>query len=187
MIHKVLPVIVAELNSFLKRSVSASEDLVILSSLVNQSGSLAFTGADKVICTVTAIEQERVNISSSMTSMAWQNPPIYLNLNLLFSAYFPGDYVAALEFVSLVISFFQGKPFFTQANTSGLPEGVDKLIIEINHLDQHAQNELWIATGAKMMPSINMKLRMIAISGDHTISETPEIKGLGSTTQPPRN
>lgn len=186
MIHKVLPVIIAELNSFLKRSVSSSEDLVVLSSLVNQSGSLAFTGADKVICTVTAIERESVReFAAHQPHMARQNPPILLNLNLLFSAYFPGDYVTALQFVSLVISFFQGKQLFTQENTSGLPDGVDKLTLEINPLDQHAQNELWMATGAKMMPSINMKLRMITISGDDMPSLTQEITGINLT--PTRN
>jgi hypothetical protein len=179
MIHKALPVITAELNSFLKLSVSVSEDVVMLSQLVNQSGSLAFSGTDKVICTVTAIEQESVaNYTSQLTSKARQNPPVFLNLNLLFSAYFPGNYVEALQYISLVISFFQRKSHFTRQNTPELPDGVDKLTIEINHLDQHAQNELWVATGAKMMPSINMKLRMIAISEDRII---PEIKGIDST------
>jgi hypothetical protein len=182
MIHKALPVITAELNSFLKRSVSVSEDVVMLSQLVNQSGSLAFSGTDKVICTVTAINQESVaNPTSHLTSKARQNPPVFLNLNLLFSAYFPGNYVEALQYISLVISFFQRKPYFTRQNTPELPEGVDKLSIEINHLDQHAQNELWMATGAKMMPSINMKLRMVMITDDQIMTEIPEIKGIDST------
>jgi len=181
MIHRVLPVLVAELNSFLKRSVSDTEDRAILSSLVDQSGSLAFTGENRVICMVTGIEQERVNINQVNTSSVLKTPPLYLNLYLLFSAYFPGNYDESLKFISLVISYFQGKQFFTPQNTPTLPEGVEKLQIEINNLDQHAQNQLWSAIGAKMMPSISMKLRMITITRDQILAEIPEITGVDSS------
>ncbi len=181
MIHKVLPLIVAELNSFLKRSVGDTEDRVILSAVVDQSGSLAFTGDNKVLCTVTAIEQERANFNQVSKSSLEMNPPIYFNLYLLFSAYFPRNYDEALKFISLVLYFFQGKQFFNPQNTPNLPEGVDKLTVEINNLDQHAQNQLWSAIGAKMMPSISMKLRMITITREQIIGEIPEVTGIDTS------
>jgi hypothetical protein len=113
-----------------------------------------------------------------------KNPPIQLNLYVLFAAYFPGNYLEALKFISLVLGFFQGKQVFTAQNTPGLPDGVDKLVVEINNLDQHAQNQLWSAIGAKMMPSVSMKIRMIVITRDQILSEVPEITGTDTTTSP---
>lgn len=181
MIHKVLPVIVAELNSYLKRSVADAEDRVILSSIVDQSGSLSFSGDNRVICMMTGIEQERTNINQVSRSALLKNPPIYINLYLLFAAHFPGNYDEALKFISLVLGYFQGKQFFTPQNTPELPDGIEKLSIEINNLDQHAQNQLWSAIGAKMMPSISMKMRMIMITRDQILGEIPEIKGIDTS------
>jgi len=187
MIHKVLSEIINELNAFLKRAVSSTEDRIVLSALVDQSGSIAFSGENKIVCMLTAIEQERSNLNKFPTSPVMKNPPIYLNLYLLFSAYFPGNYDESLKFISLVISFFQGKQLFTPQNTPGLPAEVDKISVEFNNLDQHAQNQLWSAIGAKMMPSISMKLRMIPITRDQILAEISEITGIDTTTSPDRN
>lgn len=184
MIHKVLPVIIDELNSYLKRAVTDTEDKAVLSALVDQSGSIAFAGENKVVCLLTGIEQETVARNNFPTAPVMKNPPVHLNLYLLFAAYFPGNYLEALKFISLVITFFQGKQFFSSQNTPGLPDGVDKISIEINNLDQHSQNQLWSAIGAKVMPSISMKLRMISITRDQILAEIPEITGIDTTTSP---
>lgn len=184
MIHLVLPIIVGELNNFLKRSVVETEDKAILSNLVDQSGALAFTGENKVICLLTGIEQERTNLNSFPAAPTKKNPPIYLNLYLLFAAYFPSRYDESLKFMSLVISYFQGKQLFTPQNTPGLPPEVEKISIEIHNIDQHNQSQLWSAIGAKMMPSISMKLRMLAITKDQILAEIPEITGIDTTAEP---
>lgn len=181
MIHLVLPIIVAELNGFLMRAVADTEDRAVLSALVDQAGEIAFQGEDRVICTLTGVEQERTNLNQMRSAAIVANPPIYLNLYLLFSSYFR-DYDEALKFLSLVIAFFQGKQVFTPQNTPELPDGVEKVSIEINNLDQHQQNQLWSAIGAKMMPSVSMKLRMVAITRDQILAEIPEITGIDTST-----
>lgn len=183
MIHQVLSVVVSELNAYLKRAVADPEDRIILSQLVDQSGGLAFSGSNHVICTLTAIEQDRSNINQKMPRAILKNPPLYINLYVLFSAHFPGNYGEALKFVSLIIAYFQGKQVFTLQNTPGLPEGVDKLSIEFNNLNQHEQNQLWSAIGAKLMPSISMKVRMLAITRDQILAETPIITGINTSVQ----
>jgi len=181
MIHETLPVIIADLNSFLKRATSDTENKAILSNIAGQSGALAFTGEGLVICTVIGIEKEtsvRGQISPSAGRISL-NRPVYLNLKLLFSAYCPHNYEEALKFISLVLSFFQSKPFFTAENTPGLPDGVNKISLELYHLEEQARFELWQAIGAKMMPSICMKLRMIEIKQEETLGETPTVRGVG--------
>lgn len=145
---------------------------------------MAFTGKDKIVSMLTAIEQERTNLNQSPSRSVRQNPPIQLNLQVLFAAYFPGNYLEALKFISLVLAYFQGKQVFTAQNTPELPNGVDKIVVEINNLDQHALNQLWSAIGAKMMPSVSMKIRMIVITRGQILQEVPEITGTDTTTSP---
>ncbi|WP_020570431.1 DUF4255 domain-containing protein [Neolewinella persica] len=188
MIHKVLPIIVDELNAYLKQATSRTpEDWIVLSDIVDQTGSVAFSGKNKVVCMLTGIEQERSNFNKLPTGPALRNLPIYLNIYLLFAAYFPGSYEESLKFISLVISFFQGKQVFTPQNTPGLPPGADKITVEITNLDQQAQHRLWSAIGAKMMPSISMKLRMIPITTDQILTEIPEITGINTIITPDKN
>lgn len=181
MIHRVLPVLVAELNDFLRHTVSDTEDRVLLSALVDQSGALAFTGENRIICLLTGIEQERTNLNQVRASAVLKNPPIRLNLNLLFCAYFPANYEEGLKFISLILYFFQRKRVFTTQNTPHLPEKVDKISAEIINLDQAAQHQLWRTIGARMMPAVAIKLQTITIDHDQGMVDIPEITGVNTT------
>ncbi len=184
MIHLALNTITSELNDYLRRSSSASEEKAILSNLVDQEGAIAFPGEHKVVGMLTSIEQEHTSFHPATSHTTRQNPPLQLKLNVLFAAYFPGNYLEALQSISQAIIFFQGKQVFTPQNTPGLPAGVEKVTVEFNNLDQQAQHQLWQAIGAKMMPSFSIQVRMAALSGDQIMSEMPEITGLDITASP---
>lgn len=177
-----LSAITDELNSYLRRTVSVVEDKATLSALVDQEGNMAAEGENKVVGLLTAIEQERASLSQAPSRGGLRNPPVQLNLHVLFAAYFPGDYREALKFISLTLAFFQSKQVFTARNTPGLPAGAEKVVVEINNLDQQAQYQLWNAIGAKMIPSVSMKIRLIAITNDQILGEVPEITSTETTT-----
>lgn len=163
MIHLALNTIIQELNSYLRQASAIPEDKAILSDLVDQEGSMAFSGKNKVVGMLTAIGHEHTTPYQSPPGTARPNPPVLLNLNLLFAAYFPSDYPEALRFISLTLAFFQNKQVFTHQNSPDLPSGIEKLTVELNDLDQQAQNQLWSAIGTKMMPSISVKVRMLSL------------------------
>lgn len=184
MIDKILPVIIADLNNYLKHAQGDTEDRVILSSLVDQSGALAFTGNNRVICTVTAIQVDKSGASNTNYSTRGNNafvrksPPMLLELQLLFSAYFPGNYVEAMKFLSLLLGFFQQKPSFDETNTPALTGLTNRVTIEMQKLSLDQSINLWNALGAKMMPALNMKMRLIGDFEAHgLVEEVPTVKG----------
>lgn len=185
MLHQILPVIITDLNSFLRRRLNIEESPAMLSELVTQEGLPLPAAHNKVVAMVTGIEQEHsVRNQSVARDGVPRHPPLQLNIKLLFAANFPGNYVEALRFISLVLSFFQGKQIFTAQNTPELPEAVEKITAEIANMDLSAQQQLWNAIGAKMIPSVSLKLRMITITRNQILDEVPEITGTSTSPSP---
>lgn len=171
MIHNILQVISKDLNTFLKMRFQSSEDIVLLSELVNNAdGSFAVAGENKMVCTLMNVEQERLHANSPMGAKAMLNPPFNLNLYVLFSAFYnPANYFEALKALSYTIGFFQSKPLFTPANTPNLDPGVDKITIELANTNVEDQSSMWTAIGAKHLPCALFKIRMLSISADRML------------------
>jgi len=181
MIHTVLPVIMGELDQFIRRRSPVPEPKarVTLSELMSLDGA-ALVEEDGVVCTLVNVEQERVNINHRPAQQFRVNPPISLNLHVLLSAHFrsANNYKEALKSLSLIIAFFQGKQVFTPENTPGLPAGIEKISSELVNLDMRELSNFWTAVGSKHLPSVIYKLRMISISEEMILEEIPEIRGL---------
>lgn len=168
-----------ELNSFLKRRTGIEENIVELSELVNLDGSVAYAGQDKVLCTLISVEQERTNINRPMGGLGKMNPPIDINLYILFSAYYQAtNYDEALKSLSSVIGFFQAKQVFTNSNTPGLNLGTEKLTVELINLDIKELSNFWTAVGSKHLPSVLYKWRMLSITQEMLLEELPEVTGV---------
>ncbi len=179
MIHHVLQVVSKDLNMFLKSrrgELAVNDDLVVLSELINQDGSVAVTTENRLICTLLNIEQERTNLNAPLSKQALINPPINLNLFVLFSAYY-SHYVEALKSLSLTIGFFQGKQVFTPANTAGLL-GIDKITVEIINVEMNELSNFWTAIGSKHLPCVLYKFRMISITSDMILEEFTSISSI---------
>ena len=96
---------------------------------------------------------------------------MFRGIAVLFSAYFkPGNYTEALRFLSFVIAYFQYKNVFTRANTPQLDAGIDKLIFEMANISPEQLNNIWASLGAKYMPSVVYKMRMVTID---SVTEIP--------------
>lgn len=183
MIAELLGLITDELNSFLGRKEPRYRNVqtAVLSDLVNQQGELVITtddhseqeGRDNVIVTLINVEEETVGkaqlpyIRSPEQSIGLVNPEIKLNLYVLFSTFSnmnPNErYLNCLKLLSYVVRFFQYKNVFNHQNTPNLSEDIDKLTIELVSPTFEQQNYLWGALGAKYMPSVLYKVRMLTI------------------------
>jgi hypothetical protein len=119
--------------------------------------------------TLVNIEEDRISKSpegftrNNNNSIVYKNPQIYLNLYVLFSVNL-SSYSESLKRLSLIIQYFQYKNVFTTLNSSGLPAGVDKLILDLSTLSFQDMNNLWGILGSKYLPSVMYKLRLIKIS-----------------------
>lgn len=190
MISKALTFVSDFLNHEIKMSYGIDEDRVVVSSLINPDGTVTENIENKVIISVINLEHETtVNsrgnyVGGGDNNFGKVSPPVYLNLYLLVSAnYDSGNYVEALKMLSTVIGIFQSNTYFTQQKNPEMQSPVEKLTFEIFNLPINELSHIWSGIGAKYVPSIVYKVRMITIREDLITKEVPGISGLhGSPT-----
>lgn len=184
MIHNVMLGLAKDLNTFLKKRLNHPEDVVILSELMNLDGTVAVNTENCVICSLLNIEHDRTGLNANLgDDTVVQNRPLSLNLYLLFSAFYgPGNYLEALKAISFILIFFQGKQVFTPANTAHLDASVSRIVVDLVNVDLKDLSNFWTALGAKHLPSILFRVRMLALSADTILEEIPDIKTLDTNT-----
>jgi len=87
-------------------------------------------------------------------------PDVRVDLSVLFVARF-NDYRHTLQRLSAVIQFFQEHPAFIRGEHPGLPEAIEKLLIEPVTLPFSAQNEVWTALRATYQPSLLYRVKTL--------------------------
>jgi hypothetical protein len=186
MIYESLSSVAKEMNEYLRVRLKVNEDKVIISGIVNQDGTVAIQGENKVVLTLLNVEKEsygkNISIPAGVSKVS-SAPVSVVNINLLimFSAYFSNNnYGEALRFISFVITFFQQKNVFTNQNTPALDRGIDKLIFEIENMSAERLNNVWATIGGKYMPCVIYKMRMITFAGDAINELRPVIAELNS-------
>ena len=192
MLSQVIEEISRELNSFLTLSSSNTRKIVIPANVVDQDGNNGSGLNNKIILSLINIEQEafaaNVQPSYQRTSQEDFNKmpvPLSVNLYVLFSAYFDRkNYLEGLRYLSSLIGFFQRKPVFDQHNTPTLNNQIEKLQFQVVSLNLSELSQLWGTIGAKYMPSIIYKIRMITYQMDGINEIIPDIKGLSTDTDP---
>lgn len=184
MIQQVLPVVVEELNEYLKSKFNAIEDKVILSGIIDQDGSIAVESSNKIIATLVFIDRDIPSKSGAANQFSGSQyyefaPPVNINLTIMFSALFnKNHYVEALKYISGVIYFFQNKPFFNAQNSPKLGKSVDKLYFDLLSVSPQELMNVYSILGAKYMPSVLYKMKMLTFTQDNIVNELPAIKGI---------
>ena len=184
MLHNLLPIVAEELNDFLKSRFNSSEDRVILSNIVNQDGSTNSDNHNKVVCSLIKIEEETTLKSSYGTTPSAGGyvagaGSIHMNLTVIFSSIFVGkNYPEALKYLSGIIYFFQSKPVFTVNNTPGLSPNIEKIVFDITNISHHDMNAIFSMMGAKYVPSIVYRVRMLTFSSDDIEDVIPGVSGI---------
>jgi len=168
MIDKTMSFLIGELNSLLANRFQSNEDLAVLSSLANPDGTLPPAIENKLVLSLINVEREpSATGSRPMRSvgegLARVSPPLGLNLLVLATASFSSNYAEALKVLSHVMGFFQAKPSFNAQNSAAFPASMEKLSVELVNLSIHEINNVWSILGAKYMPSIAYKVRMIVV------------------------
>lgn len=89
-------------------------------------------------------------------------PDLRLALNLLFVARFK-KYEDAWTHLSRIMEHFQTVNVFEPKTHPELPEGVDKLVVELVTFGLSEQNEVWSALRTSHHPSILYRVQLIAL------------------------
>jgi hypothetical protein len=176
-IQTTLEIIRQKLNEFFRNADPRNEDWVILSNIVDQEGNAYEQAKDKVVMFLANIKYETIISTYSPTVPAKNNqyalitPTLYIDLFILFFANFNDkNYPEGLGVISRTISFFQQNPWFTRDSLPNLDPEIDKLTFEMVNLEMTDLNYLMGMIGAKYLPSVYYKVRVIpfrsgAISG----------------------
>jgi hypothetical protein len=78
------------------------------------------------------------------------------------------------------MAYFQYKNVFTPANTPRLDNGIDKLVFEIASITPEQLNNIWGSIGAKYMPSVIYKMRMLTFDESIIKEFRPVVSGINS-------
>lgn len=165
-----------------------NDTCAVLGTVLDETGAVPEKNQNKIIVSLVNLEHETnhayaVNQQFSKTGNLTQNLPFNFNLDILLLSLF-SNYDEALKFLSESILFFQSKQVFTHQNSPGLDPAIEKLSLEIIKLSYHEMHSLWTALGAKYMPSVLFKVRMLSFQGDNINSIVPTIGNVDPDVHP---
>lgn len=132
-----------------------------------------------IIVSLVNVEEDRIsrpvnNYAMANQQVVYKNPPVFLNLEVLFTPYYT-DYTSSLLQLSNIVKFFQNKNLFTTLNAPELPAAVDELIFDLKTLSLQDLNNLWGILGSKYIPSVIYKVRLVKITQDLQQGNVPLI------------
>lgn len=152
---------------------------------------------DKVIITLVNTEEERslkntppYKKSPLTGSIKYVNPPIFLNLYLLFSANFPNKYEVGLVQLSYIVQFFQSKSIFTIQNSPNSPISTRpddpqrssiRVIFNLYSMTFEQLNHLWGSLGGKQVPAVMYRVWLVEEKEQQTQFEGPIIEQIRSS------
>lgn len=186
MIYEALSCLTDEINEYFRNKLKINEEKIVLSGIVNQDGTISIQGENKIIVTLVNIEKETAGNSPAKGGSIFSGsaPPVNINLYVLFSAYFsPNNYPESLRFLSFIIAYFQHKNVFNRSNTPSMDPKIEKLIFELVEMNQDTLSNMWSALGAKYMPSVTYKIRMLSFDESVIREFRPAISGVASNNK----
>lgn len=182
MIDAAINHIATNVNQQLMRSFGLNEDVVVVSNVLEQDGTIATHVNNKIVVSLVNIEKENVAMAqqraggSPALRAIVANPPIHFNLYLMFASYFSGsNYQEGLKFISQTISYFQGQSVFDQQNSPGLDRNINKLVMDIYNLDITDLSNLWGVLSGKYLPSVLYKVRMVTVDANTVRDQTTAV------------
>lgn len=191
MIDKALTFISDFLNKELNLIFGLPLDKVVVSSLINPEGSVTANIENKIVISVinleheTATKQQGNYINGDNNQYGKVFPPVYLNIYILISANYQSQgYMEALKMLSAVIGILQATPLFERSAYPDMDPSVSKLSFELFNIPISEISHIWSGIGAKYVPSIIYKVRMLKIQKDLITKLIAGVSGLENNNQP---
>jgi hypothetical protein len=178
MIVKALLLLLAQLNQYIHHadgSPAGTPSVAVLGNIAQLDITEVSTALENhLVLTLVNVEEEKTLKNTGTVSrdanggIGYHNPPLNLNLYLLFSSNY-GNYAMALKRLSQTMTFFQGKQKFTTGNSPVAGQG-DASIVDLSitmdllSLGFEEVNHLWGSLGGKQMPFVAYRGRLITLS-----------------------
>lgn len=179
MINLALQTLVAQLNQHFRRIYDLTEDMVVVSNLIEMDGSVTPNINNRLVVYLTNIEKDSVSARTLNTQepgerTVQRSAALSFNLFVMMTANFSGNnYAEALKFLSGTISYFQRHPVFARQSTPDMDSRIEKLVLDIENLSIQDMSNLWGSLGGKYMPSILYRIRMVTFDADEVTGRQP--------------
>lgn len=174
MIGASLQFLAMQLNLHLRRTLGVREDLVVVSRMIENDGK-EYEGAVNKL-NLFLVNMERDTMVQNLSTPEFRGDravvpakKVYLNLYFVLAANFKGgNYVDSLRYLSKAIAFFLDHSFFDRTNSPDMPEGLEKIAIDMESMNMQEMNNLWGTIGAKYVPSVLYRLKTVALGGNYS-------------------
>jgi hypothetical protein len=175
MLFETLTFLAREVNAYLDDKLGSSLEArvklgnVALALDSNAQNGNALNG--KAVMSLVNIEEDRAtrtptNRVKTATEARYKNPPVLLNLYVLFAV--NKDYEDALKWLGQILTFFQHQKRFTPATHPTLDTRIEELSLELYTMNFEQVNHLWSTLGGKYLPSALYKIRQISLD-EHAV------------------
>jgi len=167
MLDVALKFLTGELNTFLVMRTDSDFGEAELCRVVDDSGKWAVK-EDHLGVSIINLEEERTVKSQTPEKvfldgrLVTLEPELKLNLHVLITSNFK-NYDQALKYISHVLIFFQSHLSFTHEQYPSLDSRIEKLTVELLSLNYEQLNQIWAFLGAKQLPSVMYKIRMVVL------------------------
>lgn len=189
MIDAALTVMAGQLNEHLRRRFQLSEDLAVLSNLLEQNGTLVPLVANKLVLFLAGVERDAIAHRAPGTALGLRGAtlasgePVYLNLLVMCAANFSGgNYAEALKFLSSAIAFFQTHQVLDPLDAPGLDRRLDRLVVSIENLSSAEMHSLWGIHSGRYLPSVLYRVRMVGLDSQLVLGRDPSVRGTDTQT-----
>lgn len=195
MLYDALSFLAAQLSAFVRlkdplQTAGGAGPWVTLSNIVDQENRIVPQN-DGIILTLVNTEEETVGkaqlpyFKTPDDRLHVENPDIKINLYLLLSAHATSDsgggsgwsgYEKQLRLLDEVLLFFQHRAVFKATDHIALRQAhIEQLMLDHVSLTFEQQNHLWATLGAKLMPSVMYKCRMLTVRQTLVSREAPPV------------
>jgi hypothetical protein len=168
-----------ELNTYFLTQTGTNTVEITVSQLVDEMGKYAFD-QEQIAAVLLNIEEERI-FKSQQLEHTYTNgqhvvlePELKLNLYIMFAAYFK-QYEESLKFLSYILTFFQSHRSFTADRYPALDPRILKLNLELESPTYEHLNQIWTFLGAKHLPSVIYKVRLVVLQDQTQVAIQPPI------------
>jgi hypothetical protein len=187
MIFDAMKLIQAALQQYIievEQSPNANQEVVILDNIAmaEDLGGNRDNLNERVVMSLVNLQEEVTLKNESYHRLengrtVYRNPPIQLNLFILFSVLHREQYETALKRLSRVIEFFQWKKELSFTTTPGPTNISDDVQIfpDLYSLTFEQLNYLWGSLGGKQVPFVLYRFRLVALEAEKRLAESEPI------------
>ncbi len=191
-IQNVLNVLARQAEANLQNLSQRGEPWLVLNGPLETDGSVNQAARDKIVMCVYNLTRETTISTQASAQPAASGagyystqPPLYLNIYLMFMANFGGNaYESGLVMLSRLISYFQQNPWLTHDSAPDLDPALNRVSLELVSLNASELNHIIGMFGGRYFPSVFYKLRVIPFAAAVMQGTVPAARGGGINEQP---